>query len=252
MTAHAEVSSATAPDRQLSDRSINPLRLRLYFAKRRLGEWLLRAKAYAIARKYRDYTMVRRRKFIDNLLLVSRVRDLPGCVVECGVWRGGMSAGIAEMLGPVRHYYLFDSFEGLPPAKEIDGTKALNWQRNTAAPSYYDNCSAEISVAKHAMAMSRAERVTFKKGWFNQTLPGFTPDQEIAVLRLDGDWYDSTMECLEALYHRVVPGGMVILDDYYMWDGCARAVHDFLSAHKLADRISQTRAGVCYIVRRAG
>src|SRR5262249_26780462 len=102
---------------------------------------------------------------------------------------------------------------------------------------------------KKAMAMSPAERVTFKKGWFNETLPEFVPEEGIAVLRLDADWYDSTIQCLDALYRHVVLGGIVIVDDYYTWDGWTKAVHDFLSANKLPDRIRQSRTGVCYIVR---
>ena len=234
---------------RLKQGRLRPLFIRLYFIKRRIKGLLLHVNAHVIARKYRTYTMIPKKNFIDNLLLISRVYDLPGCVVECGVWRGGMSAGIAEVLGPHRHYYLFDSFEGLPEAKEIDGPAALQWQSDKQSPAYHDNCRAEMEFGKRAMAMSPAKQVTFKKGWFNETLPGFVPDQGIAVLRLDADWYESTMQCLEALYKHVVTGGVVIIDDYYTWDGCTKAVHDFLSAHKLPDRIRQTRAGVCYVVR---
>lgn len=237
----------TAPRNALEVRR-TPLRLRLYQVKRAIKRSLLRLRGHAIAWKYRDYTMVRRKKFINNLMLASRVQDVPGCVVECGVWRGGMSAGMAEVLGPNRHYYLFDSFEGLPPATAIDGPKALQWQKNTTSPTYYDNCSAEMEFASRAMAMSPATRVTFKKGWFSETLRDFVPEEGIAVLRLDGDWYDSTLQCLEALYKHVVRGGIVIIDDYYMWDGCSKAVHDFLSAHRLPARIRQTGMSVCYIV----
>ena len=160
-----------------------------------------------------------------------------------------MSAGLAEILGPERHYYRFDSFEGLPPAQEIDGGAALRWQSATDAPSYYDNCRAELEFSERAMALAKTRHVTFRKGWFSETLPGFVPDSGIAVLRLDGDWYESTMQCLEALYKQVTPGGLIIIDDYYTWEGCTKAVHDFLSSNKLPDRIRQTPAGVCYIVR---
>ena len=196
--------------------------------------------------------MVPKAKFIDNLLLLTHVRHLSGAVVECGVWKGGMSAAIADVLGPGRHYYLFDSFEGLPPAKDIDGAAALRWQSNPHGRAYYDNCRADIEVAKRAMALSPARQVTIARGWFNDTLQGFVATNGIAVLRLDADWYDSTLQCLDALYPQVVPGGLVIIDDYYTWDGCARAVHDYLSSRKLADRIRQSRRSVCYIVRSGG
>jgi O-methyltransferase len=211
---------------------------------------LLRRRANAIARKYRGFTMIRPRKFVDNLLLAAKVRERRGCVVECGVWRGGMSAGIAEILGPSRHYYLFDSFEGLPPAQDIDGVAARAYQQNPESPSYHENCKAEMAFAERAMALSGAAKVTLRKGWFSVTLPGFVPDEGIALLRLDGDWYESTMQCLESLYQHVVPGGLIIIDDYYYWEGCAKAVHDFLSKHNVADRIQQSPGGVCFIVRR--
>jgi O-methyltransferase len=73
------------------------------------------------------------------------------------------------------------------------------------------------------------DRVRFLQGWFADTLPG-APIERIAVLRLDGDLYSSTMDALQNLYHKVSPGGYVIADDYYSWDSCRRAIHDFLDA----------------------
>src|SRR5277367_3008793 len=80
-----------------------------------------RAKLRAIYRKYRNYTMIPEDSYIRNLKIAKRLKAIPGNIVECGVWRGGMIAGIAEVLGPSREYVLLDSFQGLPPAKEIDG-----------------------------------------------------------------------------------------------------------------------------------
>jgi len=199
--------------------------------------------------KFRDYTMISRDAYVSNLLLASRVHHLPGCVVECGVWRGGMSAGIADLLGEDRDYYLFDSFEGLPQAKEIDGASALKWQKNTGSKEYYNNCMAPIEFAEKAMKLAGAKSYQLIKGWFNDTLPGFTPSQPISLLRLDGDWYDSTMTCLDGLFDFVCPGGIVVLDDYYTWDGCSRALHDFLSKKSAIERIESYR-GVCFVTKR--
>ena len=184
----------------------------------------------------------------SNLKLASLIANVPGCAVECGVWRGGMSAGIATVLGPSRTYYLCDSFEGLPTAKAIDGNAAIAWQNNTNSPDYYDNCSAPENFAERAMKLAEAPSVHFVKGWFNDTLPSLKTDGPIALLRLDGDWYDSTMTCLTSLYSRVARGGLIILDDYYTWDGCCRAIHDFLSSHSLPDRI-RSEDEVCYIIK---
>ena len=199
--------------------------------------------------KYHDYTMLPSNIFLGNLDLCREYAKIEGCVVECGVWRGGMSAAMAEVLGPHRAYYLFDSFEGLPPAKDIDGNAALAWQKDTTSPLYFDNCRAEMSFAQKAMSLSYVKEYHLIKGWFAETLPFFNPPAPIAILRLDGDWYDSTFQCLTHLYHWVAPGGVIIVDDYYAWEGCARAVHDFLSTNKISDRIRTSAAGVCYLVK---
>lgn len=196
--------------------------------------------------KYRDFTMIPSDVYALNLDLCYQEAPEHGCIVECGVWRGGMAAGISDVL-PGRCTYLFDSFEGLPPAKEIDGKAALDWQAQKDGPAYFDNCRAEQHFAQRAMAMSRAGSVDIMAGWFSDTVPSFVSPEPIAVLRLDGDWYDSTMVCLESLYPHVMSGGLIIIDDYYAWDGCARAVHDYLSRHGIVDRIRQRGDWFCYL-----
>lgn len=203
-----------------------------------------------VHRRFRQYTMIDEGEYGNNLSLAARVRDVPGCVVECGVWRGGMSAGLATVLGTDRHYYLCDSFAGLPPARPIDGESALRWQANTTGPRYHDNCAAEETFAIRAMAMAGIDSYSIVKGWFDDTLPRLSLDQPIALLRLDADWYDSTMTCLTTLYPRVAAGGLVVVDDYYTWDGCARAVHDYLSGTSSVERI-RNEGGTCYIEKTA-
>jgi O-methyltransferase len=95
------------------------------------------------------------------------------------------------------------------------------------------------------MAKVEAKQFELRKGFFKDTLPDFDPGP-IALLRLDADWYESTMECLTHLFDRVVPDGIIILDDYYTWDGCSRALHDFLSYRKAVERI-QSFDGVCFL-----
>jgi O-methyltransferase len=194
--------------------------------------------------------MIPRLSYIDNLMLAQKVLQIPGCIVECGVWRGGMSAGIATILGVDRHYFLFDSFEGLPPAKEVDGKAAIRWQNNKNADGYYDNCTASPDFAQRAMTLSGAKNVHLVKGWFNETLPNYKPLFPIALLRLDADWYESTMVCLESLFDRVAPNGLVLLDDYYTWDGCSKALHDFLSRRAACERI-RSYGDVCLVEKCA-
>jgi O-methyltransferase len=215
--------------------------------ERRFDAYRFNRVVSSLYRKYHDFTMIPEDVFADNLRLCHGLETIPGCVVECGVWRGGMSAAMAEVLGPGREYYLLDSFEGLPPAKAIDGPSALAWQANPEAPSYYDNCRAEMAFAEEAMRRSGIPSHTLIKGWFTETLPTFRPTEPILLLRLDADWYESTMDCLDHLYPRVRDGGLIIIDDYYTWDGCSRAVHDFLSRNGHVVRIRQTPHGVAYI-----
>ncbi len=201
-----------------------------------------------IFKEYHDFTMVPEDVFLNNLSLVEKFKFQEGCVVECGVWRGGMIASISEILGHDREYYLFDSFEGLPQAKEIDGTAANTWQNDRNSPFYFNNCKAEISYAETAMKMAGQKNFHIIKGWFSDTLPTFKPHSPIAILRLDGDWYDSTMDCLNYLFPFVNEGGLVIIDDYYAWDGCSRAVHDFFSKSNLPLKIRSFN-NICYFIK---
>jgi len=201
----------------------------------------------SIYQKFQAFTMVGEEKYIGNLAMAEMCKEIPGCVVECGTWRGGMIAGIADVLGADRRYYLFDSFEGLPPAQEIDGAAALRWQADTSSPVYYDNCRASEEEARAAMSLSAAVDYHLVKGWFRDTLPHAEFPEPITLLRLDADWYDSTKCILENLASKVHPGGLIIVDDYYTWDGCTRALNEFATLRNW--RIRQFHpGGTCYIV----
>jgi O-methyltransferase len=202
-------------------------------------------------RKYREYTQANRPGMIANLLAVSDFANVAGCVVECGVWKGGMSAAMAQVLGPDRQYFLFDSFEGLPPAQEIDGERAKRYQTDTGSPRYFDNCRTDESFAERAMKLSGAKHYRLVKGWFNQTLPSFKAPEPIAVLRIDADWYDSVLTCLRYLVPFLAPGAVVILDDYFCFEGCSKAVHQYLTETQSPARITTAYRHVC-VVRDMG
>jgi hypothetical protein len=198
--------------------------------------------------RFKKFTMIPKFTYKANLELVSKFRRVPGSVVECGTWKGGMIGGMVNILGRDKRYYLFDSFEGLPEVKEIDGPDAKAWQSDKNGASYFNNCTADEADARTAMRLSQAKYFEITKGWFNETLPDFFPPEGISILRLDGDWYDSTMDCLVNLFPKINKGGAVILDDYYTWEGCAKALHDYLSVNKLPYRI-QSYKGICYIIK---
>lgn len=203
----------------------------------------------ATYRKFQAFTMIPESDYIASLELATAFRKIEGDIVECGTWKGGMIAGMAQILGPNRHYHLFDSFAGLPPATAIDGKAALNWQRDTGSSYHFNNCTAEENSAVSAMQLAGARNFRTVKGWFADTLrrPDLPP--KIAILRLDSDWYASTMEILEGLFERVVDRGLIIVDDYYAWDGCSKAIHDYLSSRQATERI-RSHKGVCYFERR--
>lgn len=227
-----------------------------YFLNRFLGITISRFDKRKLVFKgyyksFADFTMIPEDVYVDNLLLIDDFinESITGDVVECGVWRGGMTAGIATMIGKGRKYYLFDSFEGLPEAKNIDGDSAIAWQNDVTSPNYYDNCAAEEKYSRELLSSLNVEYEIYK-GWFDQTLPTFTPSNEIAILRLDADWYESTMICFKELYSKVAFNGIIIIDDYYVWDGCARAVHDFLSSINSASRIQSFNDKICFIIKK--
>lgn len=199
--------------------------------------------------KYKSFTMIPASDFLTNIELCEKYRPIEGDIVECGVWKGGMIAAIAEVMGDSnRKYYLFDSFEGLPDAQAVDGKAALSWQEDIDSSNYFNNCKANIEDAHQAMALSGISNYKVVKGWFQDTLP-ITEINEIAILRLDGDWYDSILDCLLYLYPKVANNGVIIIDDYYIWEGTSKAVHDYLSSIKSSSKIYTLSGGVSYIIK---
>ena len=200
--------------------------------------------------KYRRRTMIASRPYAENLALLSVVLRNPalgdGAIIECGTWRGGMAAGMIEIGGPDRNYYFFDSFAGLPPAGPHDEARS-----HSAQP--HDNCCASLDEFRQTLTKTGvvAERIHIQQGFFEQTLPSFACPQ-IAVLRLDVDWYESTMICLETFWDFVLPGGLILIDDYNAWQGCSKAVHAFLAKRDAKERLRHgPLARVTYILKQA-
>ena len=162
-----------------------------------------------------------------------------------------MSAGLARVLGPDRRYVLFDSFEGLPPVTDEDGEAAAAWQaQEPGTPEYFDNCRAEQDWAQRAMGIAGISDPEIIPGWFDATVPVWAERAEpIAVLRLDGDWFESTMVCLQHLFPLLVTGGRMLLDDYGTWEGCNRAVHQYLADQGRPEAVRSTPSGVAFIIK---
>jgi hypothetical protein len=158
-------------------------------------------------------------------------RGLEGAIVECGVWKGGSMMAAAHALLEAgtsdRDLHLFDTFEGMSQPTEVDIDFAGK------GPVQYMEVTPEMTaglelVRANLMSTGYPEsRLHFTKGKVEDTLPAKAPEK-IALLRLDTDWYESTRHELLHLYPRVVRGGIVIIDDYGHFQGCRKAVDEFL------------------------
>lgn len=193
-----------------------------------------------------------------------------GAFVECGTWRGGAlsfwarsflrNGGKAEN-GPL---YGFDSFQGMPGLTVEDGSWAAEMLHGKPMAQLSNE---ELKGALKPHAMNAAEEETCRaivadsgfpqqytqivKGWFQDSLPQWKDRiGPIAVLRLDGDWYESTKTCLENLFDLVVPGGIVIIDDYGYFVGCQKAVNEFMKARGLPLDLIAADDCVRYFVKR--
>lgn len=155
-------------------------------------------------------------------------KQIPGNFIECGTWKGGATIFMRGCLDafdlPERCVYVADSFEGLPqPDPETHLIDAVLYELLKAVGAF--RVSLE-DVRSHFAAYDLLdERVRFLPGWFHQTLPGF--QEPLALIRLDGDWYESTQVALESLYPQLSPGGFIIIDDYFPVFGAKRAVDEF-------------------------
>jgi O-methyltransferase len=185
-------------------------------------------------------TMIGRRR-LENLAesLTSVLdADVPGDLIETGVWRGGatvlMRAALAAWGDRSRSVWVADSFRGLPapnPTKwpadtgvDLSGVEALAVSRS----------EVEATFTRYGLL---DDQVKFLEGWFADTLPK-APIGRLALMRLDGDLYQSTWEALECLYPKLSVGGIVIVDDYGAFESCRRAVEDYRERHGINDQIT--------------
>lgn len=185
------------------------------------------------------YTMIGMERLNNVEYCVDEVlkNNVPGDFIETGVWKGGTCIFIRAMLEANniadRNVWVADSFEGLPkpdvqsyPADEGDDLHSIEQLRVT-----------EKDVRKNFERFNLLDKqVKFLKGWFKDTLPD-AQIEKLAVIRLDGDMYESTMDGLRNLYHKLSPGGFIIIDDYGAIEACKTAVHDFRESNGITDEI---------------
>jgi O-methyltransferase len=216
-------------------------------------------RAYALLRiRNNTMTSFERCRALWNLSRMLVRKKVPGAFVECGVWLGGSIGliGLAvQSLSEDRELHLFDSFEGLPEPGPNDGEKAREYSggRSEGRLSPISRCEATLEQVRRFLferLKLDSGQVQFHVGWFQQTVPA-TANQlkPLAMLRLDGDWYESTRICLEYLYPKLSPGGIVILDDYYCWEGCRKATDEFRKAHGIVAPLVQVDNECCYWIK---
>jgi len=177
------------------------------------------------------YTQLNYTRISNNYELAKEAnrKKLKGCFVECGVWKGG-SAAVFIKLAEDRDVWLFDSFEGMPKTRIKKDQKILKQGDNLASVEEVDNLFKKLRLNR--------KNVKIVKGWFNNTLPKFKDKVgEIAILRIDADFYESTKSCLDNMFDNVVKNGYVILDDYFGFIGCKKAVDEFIKKRKLKVKI---------------
>lgn len=183
------------------------------------------------------YTMVGQKR-LDNIhqcveaILKDNIR---GDFIETGVWRGGavmlMKAILDHHGVHDRNIWCADSFEGLPPPNETD----LNIDSNSDfSDRDFLSVSKEQVIANFNRFGLLNDQIKFLKGWFCDTLPN-APIEELSLIRLDGDLYESTMDSLNSLYPKLTQGGFLIIDDYASWAGCRRAVDEYREQHSITE-----------------
>lgn len=165
--------------------------------------------------------------------------DVPGDLVETGVWRGGTAIfmrGVLEALGDDRRrVWAADSFEGLPPPNSAEFPADAGDTHHALS-----ELAVSLEQVRHNFARYGLldDRVQFLQGFFKDTLPD-APIEQIAVLRLDGDMYESTYQALEPLYPKLSPGGFCIVDDFHAVPACARAIEDYRRAFGVEDPLNE-------------
>lgn len=170
--------------------------------------------------------------------------QIPGDILEAGVWRGGACILARAVLAAHgiqdRRVWVADSFAGLPPPDPKYPSDQGD-QHSTFTQLQVSLEQVQGNFRKYGLL---DEQVSFLKGWFKDTLP-HAPIDALSVLRLDGDMYGSTIETLEALYPKVSVGGYVIIDDYIL-EGCKQAVHDFRRAASIEDEMQEIDGAAVY------
>jgi asparagine synthase (glutamine-hydrolysing) len=195
-----------------------------------------------IVRQVRDsgltYLGTRALEDLHDCVRRIEAHGLPGILVEAGCALGGSAIVIASAKSPERPLHVFDAFGMIPPPSAADGADAHERYRiiasgkskGIAGSRYYgyrENLYEEViqNFHRHGLPL-RENNVHLVKGLFEDVLHVSEP---VALAHIDGDWHKSVMTCLARIEPNLVSGGVLVIDDYYAWSGCKRAVDEYFS-----------------------
>lgn len=204
----------------------------------------------------------------DQVVFCERER-IEGAFVECGVWKGGSVALMAmasmQHSRSRRHIHLFDSFLDIcQPNAEHDGEQALEEVAGytesasgklESLKGFYDGVGGHGTLEGNRELLEKvvgysADFLHYHAGWFQETVPASANKiGPIAILRLDGDWYESTKICLDHLYDQLQDNGFLIIDDYGTYDGCRKAVDEFIASRDIHGYLHPVDAACRYLVK---
>lgn len=216
------------------------------------AETITRSRPFTMTADETLFSLIQSVRYIER-------HNVPGAIVECGVWRGGsvMAACLTlQQMGMTsRDVYLYDTFEGMtePTANDVmlhgDQTAADLLEATAVGDGANIWCVANLPDVQHALGPIGypSDRIHFVQGDVLATLPNQAPEVPIALLRLDTDWYDSTRHELEQLVPLMSPRAVLIVDDYWHWGGCRKAVDEYLDKTGLPillTRVDITAVGV--------
>ncbi|MEW6754214.1 MAG: TylF/MycF/NovP-related O-methyltransferase [Candidatus Latescibacterota bacterium] len=253
---------------RLLDRLLRPLGYEAQPRRRPAGA----AECEELIGRIRASTMVARPGLVSlyEQALFCEQAGVPGAFVECGVWKGG-AVGLMALVNlrhgrTRRHLHLFDAFGDIcQPDPQVDGERAVReagmgrgvgeLQGNLVPLAGFYAARGGPGTLEENRRLLECDIgydpgfVHYHAGWFQQTLPIGAPGVgSIAILRLDADWYASTRVCLEHLFAQVVAGGFVVIDDYGAYDGCRRAVDEFLARGGRPHFLHRCGAEIRYLV----
>jgi O-methyltransferase len=215
---------------------------------------------WGVYKKCKPFTMTRTERIyvLYQSMRYVVARGIPGDIVECGVWKGGSSMLCALILSQhpqdLRSLYLYDTFAGMAEPGELDvsleGASAREeWQRHRQDQITDWAYSPLDEVRRNLFSTGFPEnRAVFVPGKVEDTIPGIAPRQ-IALLRLDTDFYSSTYHEMTHLFPRLSPGGILIIDDYGTWKGARQAVDQYAAENHLTLLLTRIDRGARICVK---